>query len=108
MVPLSKVWERGLEMNFPKTILALSLEACAFTRRLFFKGAMSSPAHTLTALLAGLGFANEMLFLVLVEPMDGILREWPGISACLVADDIKLAVAGEQSRVAADMDRAAC
>ena len=104
-IVLAKVWDRGREMGFPRDILILSLEACAFARRLFFKGAVSEAAHTLTALLAGLGFANELLFLVMVEPIDDILVRWPCLTVCMVADDITITVEGEEGSVARDLDK---
>ena len=104
-VALARVWERGLRMGFPRHVLVLSLEACAFARRLFFKGAVSEEAHTLTALLAGLGFANELLFMVMSEPMDSILLRWPSLTAYMVADDITITMEGQEDRVAQDLDK---
>ena len=37
-VPLERVWRRGIIRGFPRRILALGLEACAFARRLVYRG----------------------------------------------------------------------
>ena len=91
-VPLGRVWRRGRERGFPPRLLALGLEACAFARRLVFRKAVSQEAHTLTALLAGLGMASDMLFLVLSEPIEEIISLHTNTHTCLVADDIKVMV----------------
>ena len=40
-VMLQLVWSAGLEHGFPMGILRLSMEACAFPRRMVFRGAHS-------------------------------------------------------------------
>ena len=94
-VPLQEVWRRGLERGFPKRILALGLEVCAFGRRLKYRGAVSEEVFSLTALLAGMGLASDMLYLVLSEPVEEMITRFPSVGACLVADDIKLTVEGK-------------
>ena len=57
-----KVWEQGLAKEMPRKLLTLALEACAFGRRLTYRGSVSEVAWTLSAILAGSGFAGDMLF----------------------------------------------
>ena len=105
-VPLELVWRRGRAKGFPARLLALGLEACAFTRRLIYRKAVSQEANTLTALLAGLGMASDMLFLVLSEALEETLGLHSHVHVCLVADDIKLTVDdNEVHRAAMKIDR---
>ena len=69
-VVLGQVWKCGAWLGLPKRILVLAMKACAFTRRLAYKGAGSSEANTATAILAGGGMATDLLFLSLVEAVD--------------------------------------
>ena len=104
-VPLERVWSRGLAKGFPPRILALGLEICSFARRLVYRGAVSDEARTLTALLAGMGMASDMLYLVLSEPIDSILSINSNLHVCLVADDIKVMVhEAEVQRTAKKLD----
>ena len=52
-VILGYVWRHGLAHLMPRKVLALALELCTFSRRLSFRGAVSEPAQTSTAILAG-------------------------------------------------------
>ena len=61
-VILGRVWSSGLKHRIPMQILRLALEACAFARRLKYKGAVSEAAPTLTAILAGSGRATDLLY----------------------------------------------
>ena len=105
-VVLGQVWRCGAKLDFPKRLLTLALEACAFTRRLSYKGAVSSEAHTVTAILAGGGMATDLLFVALVEAVDGILRRHEEaatrttLRCYMIVDDIKLTVEGPEARVA--------
>ena len=64
------VWRAGVRHGFPLHILRLALEAFAFARRLSFQGAVSDPTSTLSAVLAGGGFAQIALLLTLMDPLD--------------------------------------
>ena len=104
-VPLGRVWSRGLQRGFPRRLLALGLETCAFARRLVYRNAVSQAAETLTALLAGMGMAGDMLFLVLSEPIEEILNAYTNVHVCLVADDIKVMVDDKDvNKVAVKLD----
>ena len=106
-VPLARIWRRGMECGFQPRILALGLEVCAFARRLVYRGAVSKPAHTLTALLAGLGLASDFLYLFLSEPIEVILQRHSSLHVCMVADDIKMMVEGtEEQPIARKLERA--
>ena len=112
-VILSQVWHRGRVHGMPVKILALSLEACAFTRRLTYKGAVSEPAETYTAILAGSGRATDLLLLALMDSIDGIMmeRELSATRATLrcftIVDDIRFVVEGEEEVVAEKLPKLA-
>ena len=105
-VILAQVWKKGCAHGMPVEVLALSLEACAFTRRLTYRGAVSEPAETCTAILAGSGRATDLLLLALIDSIDNIMieHESSAIQATLrcftIVDDIRFAVEGEEEVVA--------
>ena len=71
-----------------------------------YKGAVSAPAHTLTALLAGLGLASDFLYLFLSEPIDAILQRHSSLHVCMVAGDVQMMVEGiEEQQVARKLER---
>ena len=72
-VLLQKVWEQGMLQNMPGQLLVMALESCAFGRRLTFKGAVSDVVNTLSAILAGSGFAVDLLTVVLSSGLDDLL-----------------------------------
>ena len=84
-VSLEQVWRAGLKHGFPLQVLALMLEAFAFARQLSYQGAVSEAVITLSAILAGGGFAQVALFLVLIDPLDDIqVRYTTGVTVCLL------------------------
>ena len=69
------------------------MEQCLFRRRLVYRSAMSEgTVNTRTAILAGLGIATDLMFLKLVNPLDQLQREFPGLRMFVVADDMRLGV----------------
>ena len=94
-ISLHHVWAAGLRHRFPLIVLRLMLGAFAFARTLSWKGALSEKVHTLSAVLAGGGFAQVALFLVLVDPLDRIQATYTiGVTLCLYVDDIAVHVVG--------------
>ncbi len=94
-VVLAIVWREGVARGFPLQLLRLGLEACAFTRRLALGAAHARrTVDSLSAILAGSGFASDMMFLVLVKPMDTLVVEYPCLDIFVIADDVKLGVKG--------------
>ena len=104
-VVLGNVWRSGLAHHMPRRLLALALEACAFHRRLSFRGAVSEAAQTFTAILAGGGFATDLLFVTLVDAVDEILLQHEKadthttLRSFMIVDDIRLVVEGSEERV---------
>ena len=102
-IRLDLVWEAGIRHGFPLSLLRLSLEAFAFDRRLRFQTAVSDPTSTLSAVLAGGGFAQTAMLLVLLRPLDLLWDGFQnrGLSICVYVDDIALHASGSESSVAA-------
>ena len=105
-VILGRVWGSGLKHGMLVPILRLALEACAFVRRLKYKGAVSEAAQTLTAILAGSGRATDLLYVALVDAVDEALVQHErmctrtSLKCFMVVDDIRLAVQGSEEEVA--------
>ncbi len=101
MVMLQEVWASAVRHDFPLWALALILEACAFTRRLVYCSAVSRGVQTLTAILAGGGYAADCLFLLLLDPLDRLTRSHPDVRMYLYVDDLTAQSAGTEAAVAA-------
>ena len=92
-------------MKMPRWILTLALEACAFGRRLTYKGAVSSVSHTLSAVLAGSGFSGDLLLVTIITGVDEImLRSEAYNTRCVtrgfvIMDDVRLVIEGPKSKV---------
>ena len=99
-VKLELIWYAGLRLGFPVTMLALILESFSFARRLKCNGIYSDEFHTLSAILAGGGYATDALFLVLADPCDALLRRFPGTDICLFVDDLTIHARGTEGEVA--------
>ena len=107
MVSLQHVWAAGIRHGFPLDLLVLILEAFAFARNLVYQGSVSEPTLTLSAVLAGGGFAQVALYLVMIDPLDRIQAQCTiGLTLCLYVDDIGVHVVGHEDMVATTL--AAC
>ena len=83
-IRLEDVWRAGVRHGFPLHVLRLALEAFAFARRLSFQGVVSDPTLTLSAVLAGGGFAQVALHLLLQDPIVQVQATYTdGITICL-------------------------
>ena len=91
-VPLQDIWAAGRRLKFPLVILRATLESFAFARRLVYQQAISELVATLSAILAGGGFAQMALHLVLVEPLEAVysipLAPSVTLTVCEYVDDI--------------------
>ena len=92
----------------PLPLLRLALEAFSFARRLSFQGAVSEPVFSLTAILAGGGFAQLSLLLVLLRPLDRLAAQYSTLSVafCLYVDDIAVHTTGTAAQVQAELSAA--
>ena len=110
-VALNHVWEEGVSMGMPTRVLVLALESCAFARRLTYRGAVSGVSMTLSAILAGSGFAVDLLLVTLAKGVDEImLRHERANTRCtlrafMVVDDIRFVLEGHRSRVVSGVAR---
>ncbi len=105
---LAEVWSAGVRHGFPTQLLRLGLELCTARRRLVYRGAYSEGhADTLSAILAGSGFATDFMFLMLIGPLDELVGRHQALKIFVIADDIKLGVTGPGHKVPSDMEAAA-
>ena len=71
------------------------MEACAFPRRMAYRGAYSEKAATtLSAILAGHGYGTDFMLLALMGPIDQLLANHPSMNVFVVADDAKFGLHG--------------
>ena len=91
-VRLDRIWGLARKRNFPMIILKAVMEAYCFARRLVYQGAVGEEIRTLSAILAGGGFATDLLSLLLEEQIDEMLVLFPTIMVYMVVDDVKLGV----------------
>ncbi len=83
----------------------MALEASSFERRLKYRGAVSRPVDTVTAILAGSGAATDLLYLVLLDPVDRLIAKHSRLRVFMVADDLTLRVeGGDEGEVAEYID----
>ena len=99
MVRLDLVWKTGLRTHMHPVILSLVLESFAFARRLTADGVVTEPVHSLSAILAGGGFATDALFVVLRRACDELLIMHPEVDMCLFVDDLTIHCSGSQDYV---------
>ena len=107
-VRLSDVWLSAKRHGFPLRLIRPALEAFSFARRLCYHGAISSPVHTRTAILAGGGFAQLALLLVLFDPLDQLHSIFTGkaVTVCAYVDDIAIQAVGSEQEVRSNLARA--
>ncbi len=106
MVILARVWSDGLKLGFPRELLRLAMEVCSFGRRLVYRSAYSKGTiHTFTAVLAGSGYATDFMFIMIMRAVDHIILKHDNVDACVIADDVKLSIMGEEDKVARDIGR---
>ena len=112
-VVLAQVWRKGRKHGMPIQVLVLSLEACAFTRRLTYRGAVSEAANTCTAVLAGSGRATDLLLVTLIDSVDHLMLEHeqaatrPTLRCFMIVDDVRFVVEGDGADVALQLPRLA-
>ena len=107
MISLHHVWAAGIRHGFPLDLLVLILEAFAFARTLVYQGSVSEPTLTLSAVLAGGGFAQVALYLVMIDPLDRVQAAYTiGLTLCLYVDVIGVHVVEHEETVATTL--AAC
>ncbi len=89
-IPLQCVWQQGIKRGFPAVVLRLVLQSCAFPRRLLYRGAYSAVTSSLTAVVAGLTFATDCLYLIMIDVLDTVAAAHPTVDLGLYVDDVRL------------------
>ena len=108
MVKLRDIWLAARRHDFPLRLIRPALEAFSFARRLCYQGAVSAPVDTKTAILAGGGFAQLALLLVLLDPLDEIHAIFSGrsVNLCAYVDDIALHAVGTEREICSSLVQA--
>ena len=108
MVKLRDIWLAARRHDFPLRLIRPALEAFSFARRLCYQGAVSAPVDTKTAILAGGGFAQLALLLVLLDPLDEIHAIFSGrsVNLCAYVDDIALHAVGTETEICSGLVQA--
>ncbi len=102
-IPLETLWKKGREHSFPLVILRLVLEMCAAPRRLVFRGAVSEPTATLTAVIAGLVIAIDCMYLMVIDALDRLRADFPQVKSIAYVDDLTLHRVGSEDEVRQDL-----
>ncbi len=105
-IPLEVLWRKAKAHCFPLRLIVLVLELCAAPRRLVFRGAVSEATETLTAVVAGLVAAIDCMYLMVVDALDGLRREFPLLRLVAYVDDLTLHRTGTEEEVKADIEAA--
>jgi hypothetical protein len=99
-VPLHEVWRRGVLLKFPLKILRLGLELCSAPRHLTYGGAvMAKGVASLSAILAGLTFATDYMFIALAPEIDRWVYRYPCLKVAAVVDDVSIQMSGPAEEV---------
>ncbi len=102
-IPLEVLWRKAKAHRFPLRLICLILEICAAPRRLVFRGAVSEATSTLTAVVAGLVAAIDCMFLMVVDALDGLRRDFPCLRLVAYVDDLTLHRTGGEEEVWSDI-----
>ena len=93
-VRLDVIWATGVESKFPLPVLRLALQAYCLARRLTFREAVGKAIQTYNAILAGGGFATDLLSLLLHKTLGKLRTAVPGIHLYVVVDDLTIRAEG--------------
>ena len=93
-VHLNLLWLLGVITGMPLVVLMLALENYFGIRYIRLETACSDGTRTIVGLVAGSKFANRLLKLVLVLPIDWVLGVWVRLKAVIYVDDVKLKLLG--------------
>ena len=105
-VRLDVIWQAGVKRGFPLVVLRLSLEAYCFARRLVYEGIVGDAIYSLNAILAGGGFATDLLSLLLDDTLTMLKNTVPGIHLYIAVDDLTLRAEGNEQQVSSMLVRA--
>ena len=104
-VRLDVVWKAAERLRFPLVILRLALQAYCKARRLLYRGIVGEEIISQNAILAGGGFATDMLSLLLSSTIDLIRQELPSVHLYVVVDDLTIRVEGQAGEAARQLVR---
>ncbi len=105
-IPLEVLWRKAKSHGFPLRLMCLVLELCAAPRRLVYKGAVSEATATLSAVVAGLVAAIDLMHLMVVDALDALRRDFPRLRLVGYVDDLTLHRTGEEEEVREEIETA--
>ncbi len=105
-IPLEALWRKAKSHGFPLRLMCLVLELCAAPRRLVYKGAVSAATATLSAVVAGLVAAIDLMHLMVVDVLDALRRDFPCLRQVAYVDDLTLHRTGEEEEVREEIETA--
>ncbi len=105
-IPLEVLWRKAKSHCFPLRLMCLILELCAAPRRLVYKGAVSEATATLSAVIAGLVAAIDCMYLMVVDSLDALRRDFPSLRLVAYVDDLTLHRTGREEEVRGDIEAA--
>ena len=81
-------------------ILRLNFESLAFVGIHRYNGTLPDATPTISAILVGVNFATDALYLVLMELCDKLSKLHPSVDPCLFVYDLKIDVADSDGDIA--------
>ena len=105
-VRLDVVWTTGVELKFPLAVLRLALQAYCLARRLIYREVVGQATFTTSAILAGGGFATDMLALLLHKTLTRLRYELPRVHLYVIVDDLTIRTERRPGEAASILTRA--
>jgi hypothetical protein len=105
--PLHEIWRRGVLLKSPLRALRLVLELCSAPRHLTLQCAVVEESGvSLSAVLAGLTFTTDCMFLALASETDRWVHNYPAVASVFrvaaIVDDVSLQIVCDNSEVVSD------
>ncbi len=102
---LEYAYAAARELKFPPALLRLTLEICSFLRFLRYENAVSDPVHSLSAVVAGSCFATDLMFVMLVMPIEMMIARF-SVRVFTVVDDVTIRAEGAPGAVSTQLSGA--
>ncbi len=101
-IVLEYAYTAARELKFPPALLRLTLEIRSFLRFLRYEGAISDPVHSLSAVVAGSCFATDLMFVMLVMPIEMMIARF-SVRVFAVVDDVTIRAEGAPGAVSTQL-----
>ena len=98
-VKLVHLWTWGCYWGVPRRLLRMMCITFSQPRRLVYRGSASAAVLSVGSIIAGSKFAIDCLHILLIWPMDALLRLFPMIEATKYVDDLTIVSQGSAAAV---------